>query len=151
MDFFSKDQSFHTSSKYEPIYQFFNTKYKIGYKDLFLVCAAIGAKNDKRTQPLDQKGREFRSSFFSDKERKLVYSIILNDEEKGKNLESFSNSEFPKVARKLLQEYAEGGMDLLIEKVFKEKWNGHSLDDDHDRYEIDLLKYILADYKEVPF
>lgn len=150
MDFLLKDQSFHTSLKYEPIYIHFNQKYNLGYKDLFLVCATLGAKEGKRSKIENRNGREFRSTFFSDRERKLAYSIILNDEEYGKDIEKFSSLDFPREARKLLEEYAEGGMDILVEEVFKDKWNGHKLVDD-DNYEIDLLQFVLATHKEVPF
>lgn len=150
MDFLQRDQSFHTSSKYEPIYIHFNQEYKVGYKDLFLVCASLGAKEGNRSEA-DKGGREFRSSFFSEKEKKLAYTIIINDEKVGKNLDSFNSPDFPKEARKLLEEYAEGGMDVLVEKVFKDKWNGHKLDSNYDNYAVDMMQFVLATIKDVPF
>lgn len=140
----------YTSEKYEDIYFKFNKDFKMTYKNLFLLCASIGSRHGKST-PLNKKGREFRASFFNEKEESLVYSIILNDEKYGKDIEKFNDLEFRKEARGIIEEYAEGGMDILIENVFKNKWNGLKLDDNYTNYEVDIMKYVIANIKEVPF
>ncbi|MDA2771328.1 MULTISPECIES: hypothetical protein [Bacillus cereus group] len=140
----------YSSQKYEEIYMKINKDLKITYKNIFLLCAALGARNG-RTTPVTKRGREFRASYFNESEENLVYTIILNDETNGKNIELFNDPEFRKEARKIIEEYAEGGMDILVEEVFKEKWNGIKLDEKYDNYDVDIMKYLIANLNKVPF
>lgn len=151
MDFLvDKQIVMYTSKKYENVYTFFSNNYDIKYHSLFLICATIGAKSGT-SLTREEKGREFRSNYFSLDERNLVYTILLNDEIKGKDLERFKDSDFHAEARKVIENYAEGGMDVLIEEVFKEKWDGNKLDEKYKNYATDLMSYVLATINEVPF
>jgi len=151
MDFLGDKQILmYTSKKYEHVYTFFSNKYDMKYHTLFLMCAAIGAKSGKST-PLGERSREFRSNYYSLDERNLLYTIILNDEMNGKDLERFKEDDFHAEARKVLENYAEGGMDILVEEVFREKWDGNMLDEKYSNYQVDLMSYVLATLKEVPF
>lgn len=140
----------YSSQKYEEIYMKINKDLKITYKNIFLLCAALGARNGS-TALIAKRGREFRASYFNESEENLMYTIILNDETDGKNIELFNDPEFRKEARRIIEEYAEGGMDILVEEVFKEKWNGIKLDEKYDNYEVDIMKYIIASLNKVPF
>lgn len=140
----------YSSRKYEEIYLRFNKELKISYKNIFLLCAAIGARNG-RIEPVTQRGREFRASYFNESEEQLVYTMILNDETNGKNIELFNDPEFRKEARRAIEEYAEGGMTILVEEVFKESWNGIKLDEKYGGYDVDIMKYLIANLNEVPF
>jgi hypothetical protein len=117
---------------------------------MFLFCAAIGARNS-HSIPFTGKGREIRSNYFTSDERNLLYSIILNDESKGKDLEKFEDNTFYSEARKLLESYAEGGMEILVKEVFTEKWDGVKLDSAYTDYSTDLLTYVASALKNVPF
>jgi len=108
----------YSSQKYEEVYMRINKDLKITYKNIFLLCAALGARNG-RTAPVTKRGREFRASYFNEAEENLVYTIILNDETNGKNIELFNDPEFRKEARKIIEEYADGGMDILGEALMK--------------------------------
>ena len=141
---------FYSSEKYEEIYIYINKELKIGYKNIFLLCAALGARNGS-TSKVEKRGREFRASYLNDDEENLIYTIVLNDETRGKNIEAFSDPDFRLEARKMLEEFAEGGMDILVENVFKEKWNGVKLDEKYDNYNVDVMKYIIANLNKVPF
>ena len=114
------------------------------------MCAALGARRS-RSIPVVEKGREFRSNYFNSDERNLAYSIILNNESRGKDLDRFNDKSFYAEARKLLENYAEGGMEILVNEVFKEKWNGIKLDETYKNYPIDILNYVVATLKAVPF
>lgn len=46
-----------------------------------------------------------------------------------------------------LEEYAEGGMEILCEEVFNGQWNGRTLNNEYDEYEIDISKYIYDNIK----
>ncbi|OLO26228.1 hypothetical protein BTA37_28420 [Priestia megaterium] len=150
MDFLQNQILMYTSKKYENIYMHLNSEFDLPYYRLFLMCAAIGARNSHSIE-VKEKGREFRSNYFDSDERNLAYSLILNDEINGKNLDRFNDKAFYAEARKLLESYAEGGMEILVKQVFKEKWDGIQLDKSHLNYPIDILTYVVATLKEVPF
>jgi len=150
MDFLQNQILMYTSKKYENIYIHLNSEFDLPYHRLFLMCATIGARNSHSIE-FKEKGREFRSNYFDSDERNLAYSIILNDEINGKNLNRFNDKSFYAEARKLLESYAEGGMEILVDQVFKEKWDSIQLDKSHFNYPIDILTYVVATLKEVPF
>lgn len=150
MDFLQNQMLIYTSKKYENIYIYLNNEYDLQYHRLFLMCASLGARNS-HSPTVNEKGREFRSNYFDNDERNLAYSLILNDESKGKNLDRFNDKTFYVEARKLLESYAEGGMEILVKDVFKEKWDGNKLDESYQNYPIDILSYIVSALKEVPF
>jgi len=141
---------FYTSQKYEEIYFRINKDLKYGYKEIFLLFAAIGAKNSRKSQ-LDKRGREFRASFLNDEEANMLYAILLNDPSIGKDVDVFNDPDKQTEMKKMLEQYAEGGADILVEEVFKEKWNGYKLDEKYDTYSVDMLKYVIANINAVPF
>ncbi|MFC5465959.1 hypothetical protein [Lederbergia graminis] len=150
MDFLMNQMLMYTSEKYQEIYIHFNNKFNIKYHELFLICASIGFKNDNK-MPLNSQGREFRSNYFNSSQRATIYSILLADPIQGKNIEQFDDPEFRRVARKNLEEYAEGGMDILVSEVFTNRWDGNKLESSYSEYDIDLLAYIYGDSQAVPF
>lgn len=150
MDFLSEQASLYTSKEYEQIYIFFNEQNKIKFQDLFLFFASVGAKKGKAV-PFTGKGREMRTNYFNRDQKDLTYTIILNDEIRGKNIERFTERDFYSEARKLLEEYAQGGLSIIIEEVFKSRWNGFKLDEKYKDYEIDMLSYVYGTMNEVPF
>ncbi|MFS0862048.1 hypothetical protein [Fredinandcohnia sp. 179-A 10B2 NHS] len=150
MDFLMDQALLYTSKKYEEIYIHFRDKYDIKYQELFLICASIGFKKN-RTNKVEGHGREFRTNYFNSKQKATAYSIILSDMEIGKNIEAFEDSDFRLRARKTLEAYAEGGMEILVEEVFGHRWDGNRLDPTYIEYEVDLLSYIYGDSVEVPF
>ena len=150
MDFLSDQQLIFTSKKYEPIYKTLNTLIDVKYHEIFMLAAAVGFKNDKKL-PIDERGREFRSNYLSREQKATAYSIILNDNKLGKKISKFEDREFIVEARKCLEQYAEGGMEILVRDVFKSKWTGEILDESYGEYEIDLISYIYEQSMEVPF
>jgi hypothetical protein len=150
MDFLADQALVYTSKKYEEIYFHFNSKFEVKYQDLFLLCASIGFKKNRKA-PVGERGRELRTNYLKVKQKATVYSIILSDEELGKNIEAFEEDDFPRKARKRIEEYAEGGMEILVEEVFGRRWDGNTLDSNYTEYEVDLLTYIYGDSMAVPF
>lgn len=150
MDFLREQALLFSSKRFEPIYMHLNSKYDIKYADLFLLCASLGFKKNRQT-PMEEKGREMRTNYFSTKQQASVYSIILSDHEIGKNIEAFEEQEFKLKARKKLESYAEGGMEVLVEEVFGRRWDGNNLDETYTEYEVDIASYIYMDINEVPF
>ncbi|MBB6625085.1 hypothetical protein H7E67_16820 [Clostridium gasigenes] len=150
MDFLSEQQLIFTSKKYEPIYRILNKTIDVKYHDLFMLCASIGFKHNRKPS-IVEKGREFRSNYLSREQKATAYSIILNDSELGRKINKFEEKEFVLEARKSLEQYAEGGMGILVEEVFKSKWTGEILDENYAEYEVDIISYIYDQSKEVPF
>lgn len=150
MDFLMDQHRLFTSKKYENVYFLFKEKYDISYDELFILCAAIGFKNNKRT-PVGEKGREFRTNYFKRDSKATAYSIILNDPELGRQIEKFEDKEFGREARATLEEYAETGMERLIENLFIRKWDGNKLDDSYDEYIVDIVSYVYGLSIELPF
>src|SRR5699024_1182382 len=138
------------SEKYDDIYIRINKEFKINYKNIFLLSASLGARKGVKL-PVEKRGREFRASYLSEEEEELAYAIVLNDGDTGKNIEVFDDPEFRFKGSKVLQEYAEGGMSVLVDNVIKEKWNGIKLDSRYDNYGVDIMKYLIAELNQVPF
>jgi hypothetical protein len=140
----------YASEKYDDIYMRINREFKISYKNIFLLCATLGARKGVRL-PLEKRGREFRGTYLNEEEEQLAYVIILNDEKSGKNIEALNDPEFRVTGRNKLQEYAEGGMSILVDNVFNQRWNGLALDPRYDDYGVDIMKYLVAELNQVPF
>lgn len=150
MDFLMDQHRLFTSKKYENVYFMFKEKYGISYDELFILCAAIGFKNNKKS-PVEETGREFRTNYFKRDSKATAYSIILNDTVLGKQIEKFEDKDFGREARVALEGYAEAGMDILIETLFQRKWDGVKLDDSYDEYIIDIVSYVYGLSIIVPF
>ena len=150
MDFLQEQALLYSSQRYENIYFHFNEAYGIKYHEFFLLCATIGFKNN-RLEAFTKKGREFRTNYFNTKQKVSFYTMLLCDNELGRDLEAFSDPEFISMARKKIQFYAEGGMSILVESVFKSRFDGHYLDETYTDYDVDVLMYINDQATTVPF
>lgn len=150
LDFLSEQSLLYTSREYEDIYIHLGESMKLAYHEVFILFASIGAKYGQK-EPFSNRGREMRTNYFNRDQRDLAYSIILNDNELGKNIESFSDKEFFNQGRKLLESYAQAGASILISDVFKAHWDGKRLDRNYKEYEFDLLTYVYQKIEEAPF
>lgn len=150
MDFLREQQVIFTSKRFENIYFLFKEKYEVTYDELFILCASIGFRDNKKTE-FKEKGREFRSNYFKRNSRATAYSIILNDPDIGKQIERFEDKNFIRDARRILEEYAEHGMEILVEKVFFKRWDGYKLEESYNEYLVDLTSFIYGQTNEVPF
>lgn len=150
---FSLNESFFIfkSKKYEDIYDVLvNKKHIFKMSELFTTCAVLGFKHNNPV-PLESKGKEMRSEHFKENNLTALYSIMINSPMINANLDSFGDYDFIKNAFKVIEQYAEGGMDILCSKVFEENWNGYNLAEDYEYYEVDLLRYIYEDFNEDVF
>ncbi|MDN4606612.1 hypothetical protein [Sporosarcina highlanderae] len=150
MDFLSEQSLLYTSKAYEDIYAYFNEAFKYPYHELFILFASIGAKHN-RSEDFSGRGREFRSNYLTHDQRSIAYSIILNDPDLGRNMEGFIDKEFTNKARRRLEQYAQGGASIVVEKVFRSHWDGGKLRNNYNEYDIDLLTYISQELSAVPF
>lgn len=151
MDFLAEKQIvFNTGTMYEDIYIKLREIAEIKYHELFILCATIGFKNNNKKK-IEGIGRELRSAFLDTNQKSSAYSIILNDPTIGKDIDKFEDKEFISLAKKTLEEYAAGGMELLINKAFPTKFNDNILDSRYDEYIVDIMSYIYQESIEIPF
>ena len=141
MDFLQTEQRLIYSSKgNENIYKFFNENYGIDYSEFFVICVVIGFKNKSRIA-FNETGREFRSNYIKSNNRATLYTVLLSESREQYTIHDFTNKEKYKDMIKTLEEYAEGGVQILIQKSFRSKYYKGNLDMDYKYYLKDLLQY----------
>lgn len=148
---------FFTEKQYSDIYSYFIRQSRpmenLEIMDLFLLAAVIGFKNSKKRPLKDRKGTQTRGSFLKRDQESLIYNMAFSDKDFTRSVEKLSSDdeEVIKEIRTLIEEYANAGMDILVEKVFKDNWVGTELSRDYDKYYFELSKYIIAEIQDVPF
>ena len=150
---FSLNNSFFIfkSKKYEDIYNVLvNKEHIFKMSELFTLCASIGFKHNNPV-PLESKGTEMRSEHFKENQLTALYSIMINSPLIKANLDNFMDYDFVRSSFKVIEEYAEGGMEIICRDVFEKNWNGYQLTQDYEYYDVDLLRFIYEDYKEEVF
>lgn len=150
MNFLAKDFGLFSSEEFETIYDELKNKYEIRYQDLFMLCAQIGFRKKKRKK-LIGKGKEFRSSTINARQKACCYSILFNASEFDTSMEGMKKDSFQSEGKNILEEYANGGMAILVSTIFKTKWNGKNLDSSYKEYDIDLMSFIKEELESVPF
>lgn len=150
MDYLSGQGIVYTSENYEGIYITMNEKYNIKYHELFILAASIGFKNNKRS-PLNKNGREFRLSYFTQEQKAVVYTILLLDDGLSIDTEDLLNKEMFRNFTKALEEYAEGGMDILIENALPANINKNTSEKEYNDYIVDIMSYLHKTIDEATF
>jgi hypothetical protein len=147
MDMFEQISSVYTSKRYENIYDFFRNKYKINSGQLYVLCAVIGFTKNKAL-PLKDRGKEIKTDYFDSRQRSTLYTVILLDRELSEDIEKtlsqLANRVFAEQAISRLNSFAEAGMDLLVNEVFRSCYRNDKLDESYEEYEADILEYIAG-------
>lgn len=138
------------SKKYDNIYDYFNKKQTFKMAELFTLCAVIGFINNKKVSFKD-KGKDLRSETIHSNELMNIYTIMMKSSDINATLDDFNNKNFRKEKFKDIEEYAEGGMDILVKEVFVGNWDGNELTPGYNKYEIDILSYINEKRNSNPF
>ena len=149
-DFFNEQMVFYTGEKHEHLYNFFSQNYKVLYHEFFVMAATIGFIH-QRKGVREGIGKEFRSNFFDDKEKSVLYTILLSDEVYGKDIEGFAQKEQWSNYRKVLEEYAVGGMDYIVENALSGKVSESFIDDNYQYYAKDIVDFLLDELEQDPF
>ena len=137
---------FFTDSKYNDVFDTFNkkeSKNKIEIKQLYILAAAVGFKNSKRVQ-IENKGKETRTSYLSYKEEALLLNMVFADSEIDNNIDKMK-------IKNIIDEYANGGLELIVESGLSHRWNGEFLNNEDGNLTFDLSKYILSEVQNIPF
>ena len=144
---------FFTDSKYNDVFDTFNkkeSKNKIEIKQLYILAAAVGFKNSKRVQT-ENKGKETRSSYLSYKEEALLLNMVFADSEIDNNIDEIVNLNNKMKIKNIIDEYANGGLELIVESGLSHRWNGEFLNNEDGNLTFDLSKYILSEVQNIPF
>lgn len=139
------DSRLYTDSRFDDIYNLFAEKYSIKVHELFSIATAVGYKRNKR-EAFNTKGKEFRFMLLSENNKALMHMIILKE-----LLERVDDSNFEQTFKKYVQEYANGGMEILIDEVFRQNFRNGLLEKDYNEYDVDLLTFIKREINELPF
>jgi hypothetical protein len=150
---FSLNNSFFISKskKYEDVYEVIvNKKHIFKMYEFFTFCASVGFSH---SNPLAvaEKGKEMRSEHFKETQLSVLYSIMINSPLIKADLDSFRDYDFIKNSFKIIEQYAEGGMEILCKEVFEKNWNGYVLTEEYEYYDVDLLRFVYKDYMEGSF
>lgn len=138
------------SKKYDNIYDYFYRRKSFTMSELFTLCAVIGFVNNNKVSFKD-KGKDLRSEYISTNELMNLYTIMIKSNFINAALDDFNDTNFRKEKFKDIEEYAEGGMKILVEEVFIGNWDGHELNTSYNKYEIDILSYINDKRRSDPF
>ncbi|TJY15181.1 hypothetical protein [Staphylococcus chromogenes] len=144
---------FYTDSKYNDVFDTFNkkeAKNKIEIKQLYILAATLGFKNSKRVQ-VSSKGKETRTSYLSYKEEALLLNMVFADSEINNNIDKIVNLNNKIKIKNIIDEYANGGLELMVERGLSHRWNGEFLDNEDGNLTFDLSKYILSEIQNIPF
>lgn len=144
---------FIADSKYNDVFDTFTKKEignKIEIKQLFILAATVGFKNSKRVK-IGNKGKETRTSYLSYKEEALLLNMVLADSEINNNLDEIVNLNNKMKIKNIIDEYANGGMELIIDNGLSHRWNGEYLNNEDGNLTFDLSKYILSEVQNIPF
>lgn len=122
----------------------------IQLKNIFLLAASIGFKNSKRIKR-DKKGKEIRASYLSPSEEELLLNLVLNDAEVNGDIEKLNDIAGTGQIKKIIYEYINGGLQLILDKAFFDNWDGHNFNEKYKHYHFDLSRYVLAEIESIPF
>ena len=144
---------FIADSKYNDMYDTFTKKEsenKIEIKHLYILAATVGFKNSRRVK-IESKGKETRTSYLSYKEEALLLNMVFADSEINNNIDEIVNLNNKMKIKGIIDEYANGGMQLIVENALSHRWNGDYLNNEDGNLVFDLSKYILSEVQNIPF
>ncbi|MEB7421532.1 hypothetical protein NGB78_05525 [Staphylococcus arlettae] len=144
---------FIADSKYNDVYDTFTKKEsenKIEIKHLYILAATVGFKNSRRVK-IESKGKETRTSYLSYKEEALLLNMVFADSEINNNIDEIVNLNNKMKIKGIIDEYANGGMQLIVENALSHRWNGDYLNNEDGNLVFDLSKYILSEVQNIPF
>jgi len=137
----------YTRPEYVKIYQKLKGLAFNEYHNLFTLCVFLGYKNKKRSKKSAKK-ELFWSQTFSPHELASFYALLIRESESG----NFALLKDGEKALEWLQEYADGGMEVLLESDVMKKFvvrHGDEINIDatvRDNLQKQLMYYIFSEY-----
>lgn len=118
--------------------------------DVFFIATILGYIEGEKISSIDNKGPEFRTSYLNEDQMATLY-LILFDEYKSEFTENIQNRDFQRECIEALKKYANSGLEILYNEVFKENIEKDMLLNTHKNYDLDILKFISEKVAIVPF
>lgn len=138
-----------TSSNVEDVYEMLSRELKMKTHSIFMLGFCIGYHSGQKCEHLELKGKEFRSSYLSEKQQGILYAVGINEGILDEDSASYTDPQKQQALRKLWLEYSASGL-LQLKAKFEE--NGKVLG---DQKKIDLLsgilQYFIDSKEEIPF
>ncbi|MCD8916248.1 hypothetical protein K2V61_11920 [Staphylococcus simulans] len=149
-----KDSSIHffADEKYSSIFEQFTKResVQVHNKNIFVLAAVVGFKNSSKIEN-ENRGKEILASFLTPSEEELFMNIVFQDEKVDNDLEKLGEIIDSKEGKEIIEEYVNGGLELMVIEAFFDNWDGHELNPDYEHYYFDLIKFISTQVKNVPF
>ncbi|MDT3971642.1 hypothetical protein RPN77_00560, partial [Staphylococcus saprophyticus] len=95
--------------------------------------------------------KETRTSYLSYKEEALLLNMVFADSEIDNNIDEIVNLNNKMKIKNIIDEYANGGLELIVESGLSHRWNGEFLNNEDGNLTFDLSKYILSEVQNIPF
>ncbi len=148
MNFLSEGKrTIKADERYEDIYTKLSEKTDMNNPEIFYLCVLIGFHSKRKSDDFIIGRKEVRVSYFDEKQRSILYAIA----NEFVPLSELTDIETTNLVIKEYQKYSNGGMEILIEAVFKNRYKNGILQDSYTKYEVDILKYIYEQITEIPF
>lgn len=148
MDFLSEGKrTIKADEKYEDIYTKLTDKTGMSIHEIFYICVLLGFKSQYKSNDFTPGRKEFRVTYLDETQRSILYTIA-------NEFRPLSELTIPEIISEVIKEYqklSNGGMELLIENVFKDRYREGLLQDNYAKYDVDILKYIYEQVTEIPF
>lgn len=133
--------------RYENIYTKLTERTGMNIPEIFYLCVLLGFKNQRQSTEFTAGRKELRVSYFDENQRAILYTIANEHH----SLTEFSDAEKVSQIIRGFQKYSNGGMEILIEEVFKDRYREGSLQDSYPKYDVDILKFLYDQITEIPF
>lgn len=136
-----------TDEKYESVYQVLSDKTGMSIAEIFFFCVLIGKRSETKSMDFKPGMKEFRPSYFTETQRGVMYGIA-------DTIIPITEIDTPEKVNEIIREYqllSNGGMEIIISEVLKDRYKDGQLDEKYDGYSIDLMKYLYSKLNAVPF
>lgn len=133
--------------RYEDIYTKLSEKTDMTISEIFYLCVLIGFHSKRKSNDFIVGRKELRVTYLDETQKSVLYAIANGL----KPLSELTGAEAINTVIREYQKYSNGGMDILIEDVFKDRYQDGILQSSYTKYEIDILKYVYENITELPF
>lgn len=111
---------------------------------LFVFAASVGHKRKASKSFSTLSENAIHCQPISEEQLATIFSIMLMDDDIGGDLNNFLDGDYLAKGLKLVERYAEAGMEILCNEVLCENWNGSTLSREYSDYASDLLTFVFT-------
>jgi hypothetical protein len=142
---YSTQPRLHTDKKYKELYNDLKGLAFQEHHEIFFVCCCLGFKRKTPISLVGNKDERFYSDRITREEYSVYYAIMMSDNDN--NLSSATDDQ--KVLA-LMEEYANGGMAILIKECLSPFLVGENRIDKSSAKELpkEILGYLISELKD---